>query len=77
MNYHKVEYSTAAGLYHMTYDVKLEFYMSEISSSNIILHQFHVDNNEGESGNGYGMIIGRNLMVKIVLSAEFNFQVLQ
>ena len=40
-------------------------------------HRFHVDNNEGEFGIGYDLIIGRDLMVQPVLSADFKSQVLQ
>ena len=43
----------------------------------ITLHRFHVDNNEGESGIGYDIIIGNDLMVKIGLSVDFKSQVLQ
>ena len=39
-------------------------------------HRFHVDNNEGEFGIGYDLIIGRDLMVQPVLSADFKSQVL-
>ena len=35
--------------------------------SNIILHRFHADNNESESGIGYGIIIGRDLMAQLGL----------
>ena len=51
--------------------------MAEFSSRNIINHLFHVDNNKGESGIGYDMKIGRDLMVQIVLTDEFKCQVLQ
>ena len=47
------------------------------SSSNIILHRFHVDNNEGKSGIVYGIIIVRNLMVQLGFSEDFKRQVLQ
>ena len=51
--------------------------MPEFSSSKIILHQFQVDNNEGESEIGYDKIIGRELMVQLVLSIDFKSQVIQ
>ena len=60
----KVEYSTAAGLYCTAHDAKVPFCMPEFSSSMIILHHFHVDNNEGEGVILYGIIIGHNLMEK-------------
>ena len=52
-------------------------FMPDFYSSNIISHQFHVDNNEGETGIGYDMIIGRNLMAQLGLSYDFKHQVLQ
>ena len=51
--------------------------MPDLSSSKIIEHRFHVDSNKGELGIGYYMIIGRDLMVQLGLSAEFKRQVLQ
>ena len=51
--------------------------MPELSSSKIINHQFHVYNDIGESGIGYDMVIGRDLMVQIGLMANFKRQVLQ
>ena len=64
MRSNKVEYSTAAGLYCTAHDAKVPFCMPEFSSSMIILHHFHVDNNEGEGVILYGIIIGHNLMEK-------------
>ena len=72
-----VNYSTAAGMYCTTHDVELPFCMTELSSSKIINHCFHVDNYKGESGIGYEMIICRHLMVQLVLTANFKNQVLQ
>ena len=77
MRSNKIEYSTAAGIYCMTHDVKVPFLMPEFSSSNIINHQFNVDNEKGELGIGYETIIGHNLMVKIGLYDDFKIQVLQ
>ena len=77
MWYNKVEYSTTAGVYCTTHDVKVPFCMPEFSSSKIINHRFHVDNNKGESGIGYDIIIGRGLMVQIDLKADFKRQILQ
>ena len=51
--------------------------MSEFSSRNIIQHQFHVNNDKGELGIGYDMIIGRDLMVQLGLPAYFKHQFLQ
>ena len=51
--------------------------MPEFSSSKIINHRFHVNNSKGKSGIGYGMIIGRDLMVQLGLAADFKCQVLQ
>ena len=77
MRSNKVEYSTSAGMYFTTYDVKVHFCMPEISSSKIINHRFHVDNNKGELGIGYDMIIVRELMVQLGLTENFKRQVLQ
>ena len=51
--------------------------MPYLSSSKIIEHRFHVDHGKGKSGIGYDMIIGRDLMVQLGLSADFKHQVLQ
>ena len=48
IQYKKVAYITAAGPYCTTHNVKVSFFMTEFSSSKIILHHFYVDNNEGE-----------------------------
>ena len=72
-----VEYSTASGVYCTTHDGKVPFCMPELSGSKIINHRFHVDNNEGKSGIGCYMIIGRDLMLKLGLTADFKRQVLQ
>ena len=51
--------------------------MTEFSISKIINHCFHVDNNKSESGIGYDMIIGRDLMVQLGLTEDFQRQVIQ
>ena len=61
----------------MTLDVKMQFCVPELSNRKIILHQFHNIHNEDKSGIGYDIIIGRDLMVQLVLPADFNCQVLQ
>ena len=53
----KVEYSTSNGVYCTTHDVKIPFCIPEFFSSKIINFCFHVDNDKGESGIGYDMII--------------------
>ena len=63
----KVEYSIAVGLYCTTHDSKVPFFMPDFSSSKIINHRFRVNNYKGESGIGYDMIIGRDLMKRQVL----------
>ena len=77
MRSNKVEYSTASGMYWTTHDAKVTFCMPELSSIKIINNSFHVDNGKGESGIGYDMIIGRDLMVQLCLTADFRRQVLQ
>ena len=77
MQYNKVEYSTASGVYCTTHDVKVPFCMPEFSGNKIIHHSFHVDNDKRESGIGCDMIIGRDLMVHLGLMDNFRRQVLQ
>ena len=72
-----IEYSTVAEPYCTMYGVKVPFFIPEFSSSSIILHQFHIDNNRGENGIGYDMIIDRNLMVQLGLLDDFKLQVHQ
>ena len=67
----KVEYSTVEGPYCTTHDIKVPFCMPEFYIRNIIQHQFCVENDIGESGTGYDMIIGRDRMVKIVQLDNF------
>ena len=71
MRSNKVEYSADAGVYCTTPDVKVPFCMPGYSSSKIINHLFHVNNDKGESVIGYDMIIGRDLMVQLGLMADF------
>ena len=77
MRSNKVEYITAAGIYCTAHDAKGTVCMSEFSSSKIINHLFHINNTRCESGIGYGLIIGRELMVKLGPTADFKHQVLQ
>ena len=67
MQYNKVECGTAAGLYCTIHGVKLPFCMLEFSIRKIIEHRFHVDNDKGELGIGYDMIIGCDLMLQLGL----------
>ena len=77
MRSNKVEYSTAAGLYCTTHDIKVPFGMPEFSSIKIINHRFNSNNNKGESGIGYNIITDRDLMVQLGLMTDFKRQVLQ
>ena len=77
MRSNKVEYSTADGVYCTTHDVRVPFWMLEFSSRNIINHHFHVDNDKGDSVIGYDIIIGRDLMVQLGLTAGYKRQFLQ
>ena len=63
MRSNRVYYSKAAGVYCINHDVEVTFCIPEFSIRKIINRRFHVDNDEGESGIGYDMIIGRDLMV--------------
>ena len=64
-------------MYCVMHDVKVPFYMPDFSNSKIINHRFCVHNDKGELGIGYDMIIGRDLMVQLGLTAGFKLQVLQ
>ena len=77
MRFNNVEYSTATGVYCTAHDVKVNFCMTEFSSSKIINHLFHVENNNSKLGIGYGMIIGFDLMIQIGLTADFKRHVLK
>ena len=57
--------------------MKVIFRMTEFSSRKIITHCFHVENVQDDAGIGYGMIIGRDLMVKLGLKVEFGRQILE
>ena len=73
----KVEYSTTVGVYCKTHDIKVPFCMPELSRSKTINHRVRVDNNKCESCIGCDMIIGRDLMVQLGLTANFKRQFLQ
>ena len=77
IRFNRLEFSTATGIYLTMYDVRVPFLMPEFSSSKIISHRFNVDNNEGELGISYDMIIGYDLIVKLGLSSKFKHQFLQ
>ena len=51
--------------------------MTDFSSRKLILHHFHVYNNEYKSGIGYDIIVDHDLMVQIGPVGDFKFQVLQ
>ena len=51
--------------------------MPEFSSSKIINHCFRVNNDKGESGIVYNIIIGRDLMLQLGLTTYFKRQVFQ
>ena len=50
--------------------------MSELSSRNKIKHYYHINSNKVESGIGYDMIIGCDLMVQLGVTDDFKRQVL-
>ena len=59
------------------HDVNIQLCMPGFSGSKIISHQFHIDNDEVELGIGYGMIIGKGLMVQLGMIADFNENILE
>ena len=77
INYNRVKCSTASGTYCTAQFVNVPFCIPEFSSRKIISHQFHVANDEGDSGIGYVMVIGPNLMVQLGLMSDFKIQFIQ
>ena len=64
-------------MYCTTHYVKVPFCIPEFSSSKIINHRFHSDNDKGESGIVYDIIVGSDLMVRLGLATNLKCQVLQ
>ena len=77
MHSNKVEYIIAAGLYCMKHNVKVSFYMPEFYSKKVVMHLFHVDNNESYPGIIYDVIIRYDLMIQLGLSVNLRRRVLQ
>ena len=77
MQYNKVEYCTADCVYCTAHDFKMPFCMTYFSIREIINHCFLVNNYKVESGIGYDMIIGSELMLHLGLKANFKCQFLQ
>ena len=71
MRSNKVECIIADGVYLTTHDVKVPFFIPDVCSRKIMNHSFHVNNDKGESGKGYDIIIERDLMVQLILTADF------
>ena len=51
--------------------------MPDLSSSKILEHSFHVDNEKVELGICYDMIIGHDLMIQVGIPANIKCQALQ
>ena len=73
----KVEYNTASGPYKTTHDAKVPFSMPQFSNRKIITHCFHIGNTQGDTGIGYVMIIGHDLMFQLGLKEKFGRQLLE
>ena len=73
----KVEYSRYAGPYCTKHCVKVTFFMPEFYRSRIMVHFFHGDKNESESGIGCDIFINHNLMVQLGLLVCFKNKFLQ
>ena len=73
----KVDYSLADIPYSTTHDIKPPFSMSEFSTRKIITNRFHVENAECDSGIGYDIIIGHNLMLQIDPGDNFGRKILE
>ena len=72
----KVNYSTAAGPYKTTPDVKVPFIMPYISKKKIVTHCFRVYKARGDYGIGYDMIILHDKIVQLGMKADFGRQIL-
>ena len=77
MRYNKVKYITATVIYCTRHDSRVTFCMPEFSIGKIINNNFHINNEKGESGIGYVMIIVLDLMVEIFMTDSFKHQVHQ
>ena len=63
------------GTYCTKHNVKEPFFMPVFSTRQIITHLLHVNKSKFNSGIGYYMIIGHDLVVKLGLISYFNFSV--
>ena len=68
----KITYDTAGGDYSTKHDVKINFTLPEFSSSKIITHRFHIDDDRKHNNLGYDMIIGQDIMRKIGCITDYN-----
>ena len=67
----------AAFVLCMINEIKVKFCMPEFSCRNVVSHQFKIYNNECEVGIGYGMIMGRDIMSRLILLANFKWNTLE
>ena len=72
----KVEYRTANGPYSTTNYVKILFSMPEFSNRKLSRTVFAIGNSEVNDGIGYAIIICHDLMVQLVMKANFGRQIL-
>ena len=72
-----MESIASAGLYFTTHGVNMSFVMPEFSSSRIINHHSHVNNDKGKPYICHEMLIGCALTVQLILLSDFKRQVLQ
>ena len=59
----KLDYITAVSMYCTYNDIEVTFCMEKFSTSYIVNHRFHDDNDKCKFSIGYDMIIGHELMV--------------
>ena len=57
--------------------MKVPFSMPCFSSRKMLAHHLNFENTRGDEGNRYDMIIGRYIMVKLGLKADFGHQILE
>ena len=67
----KVECGTAAEMCCTKYHTKMQFFMPYPYDRRIIKYPFYVKNDKGDTGVGYRMAAGQDLMVQLIPIDDF------
>ena len=73
----KVKYGTDADIYWTTHGEKVPFFIPKFSIIKIIPNQVPFDNNKVDTGIGYGIILGRELIVQLGMITYFKDKILE